>query len=60
MAEIDLARLQETGSTIIDHSNVMQAVKREGTALDVTNARTAEEVMIKGGIDPSAVRIIED
>jgi uncharacterized protein RhaS with RHS repeats len=60
LVEIDVDQLEATGSTVIDHGNVMQAVRREGRAIDIRNATESQEVMIKGGIDPSAVRIIED
>ena len=32
LAEIDVAQLQATGSTVVDHGNVMQAVQRGGSA----------------------------
>ncbi|MBW2737158.1 MAG: hypothetical protein JRH20_32660, partial [Deltaproteobacteria bacterium] len=58
LAEIDVGKLESTGSTIVDHGNVMQAVNRHGSTLDLANAATAEEVLIKGGIDPSAITSI--
>ncbi|WP_437611793.1 DUF6531 domain-containing protein [Sorangium sp. So ce834] len=59
LVEIDVKALRETGSTVVDHNNVLQAVKREGTALDLRNAIKAEEVLIKGGIDPSAIKVFK-
>ncbi|WP_438018541.1 DUF6531 domain-containing protein [Sorangium sp. So ce315] len=59
LVEIDVKALRETGSTVVDHNNVLQAVRREGTALDLKNAIKAEELLIKGGIDPSAIKVIK-
>ncbi len=63
LLEIDVDKLEATGSSIVDHNNVLQAVKRSKNktrARDFKNAKSAKEIIIKGGIDPSAGRIIKD
>jgi len=45
MVAIDVATAVAGGAKFIDHNNVMQAVKREGTLKDVANARDSQEVL---------------
>jgi RHS repeat-associated protein len=48
------------GVGFVDHNNVMQAVRRSGTALDISNASSAREVMFKGPtpIPPTAITVV--
>ena len=57
IAEIDTKLLRETGSRIMDHHNLLQLLKDKH---DIENAKSVLEVLIKNGIDPSAIkRIVE-
>jgi hypothetical protein len=56
IVEIDVNKLVRSGSGVVDHKNVLQALR---DLKDITNAKRASEVLIKNGIDPGAiVRII--
>lgn len=55
---IDKAKLIASGSTIVPHNNVLQAVKNAPDANRsqlINDAVRAQEVLIKGGISPSAI-----
>ena len=55
IARISVERLEETGSSLVPFENVLQVARRQGTGYNVTNVQQAREVLIKGGIDPSAI-----
>jgi hypothetical protein len=55
VAVLDTDILLRTGSGIVPHANVLADVSRHGRPLDVTNVTTAQEILITGGIDPTAV-----
>nr|WP_320189793.1 RHS repeat-associated core domain-containing protein [uncultured Desulfobacter sp.] len=59
LIEIDVNEAIQQGSGFVDHGNVMQAVRREGSALDVRNAESAQEVMFKNGIPRSAITPVD-
>lgn len=44
------------GVGFADHPNVLQAVRRSGTALDYSNAESALEVLIKPDIPAEVIR----
>ena len=54
-AKISKTKLKETGSTVVDNKNLVNNLKKEGTAKNVKNATDAKEVLIKNGIDPEAI-----
>jgi hypothetical protein len=55
VVEIDLARAQATGSGIVPHEQLVQVARKHGTPRDVANVVDADEILITGGIDPSAI-----
>ena len=57
VAEIDVEKLLGTGSTIVNHENVLLEIRtsRGGRQIDRSNAQRTQEVLIKNGIDPSAI-----
>jgi hypothetical protein len=58
LIEVDLNIAKATGSGIVPHKQLLQAARRHGRPQDVENIITAEEFLIKGGIDPRAVKLI--
>ena len=59
VVEVDLDALRRTGSGIVPHEQVLQAARRLGSVRDVENVISASEILVTGGIDPSAIlRII--
>jgi RHS repeat-associated protein len=58
LVEIDVAEATKGATTFIDHNNVVQACKRSGTLTDVSNAKRAEEVLFRGPVPHSAMKLI--
>jgi RHS repeat-associated protein len=58
LVEIDVEEATKEGTRFIDHNNVMQAVTRHGTLTDRRNARRSEEVLFRGPIPRSAMRLL--
>jgi hypothetical protein len=53
--KIDLLAAIKTGSTIVPHEQLLQVARRYGRPIDVKNVLDAQEFLIKGGIDFSAI-----
>jgi len=60
IAVISVDTLEATGSQLVPHKNVLQAVERKGFARDIFNVKRSKELLIKGGLDSSAIEEIID
>jgi len=58
LAAIDVDKAIAGGSRYIDHTNVLQAVRRAGTHRMVEDAKSAEEVLFRGHVPADAVQLV--